>query len=85
MWLGIVTCLHICKKFINWGGGNKRLHLLFSFLPFPSLHFQHMKLFAGHLGTAMSKCGCPIGRKKDSSSLQLLKSSFGKGQSQTDL
>lgn len=62
------------------------MNLLFSFLPF--LHFQHTKLLAGPLGTTVSKCGCPIGSKKDSSSLQfsnqLLRSSFGKGQNQID-
>jgi len=77
------------KNSLTWGEEKKGLHLLFSFLPFPFLHFQHTKLFAGHLGTTMSKCGCPIGRKKGSSPLlfssQLLKSSFGKGQSQTHL
>lgn len=91
MWLGILTCLHIYKKFINLRGGKEKIasFIFFPSLPFPFLRFQHVKLFAGHLGTTMSRCGCPIGRKKDSSSPQfsnqLLRSSFGKGRSQMDL
>lgn len=37
MWLGIVTCLHIYKKFINLGGGKEKIA---SFIFFPSLPFS---------------------------------------------